>query len=173
MNLSTLIEPKFLLIFLVVVFSLFYYYYMEKPIIFIIASVLIISIYIYFMIKESKETFIETPRYNPSPGELDVHTSNEKIKDPEMKTKIFNDTAKFMWDRSDAIKNLDPRAPNNDPPDTNAFAEWCYGLQPKTIIDNPSGNISVQIQDTCKSGSIYMNQPEKSTFDRFTCKGSW
>ena len=173
MKLLTLFQPKFILIILVIVFAVIYNFIANNSIVFIIASVIIISIYAYYTWKEKMESFIETPTYVPERPEMDIDPDTEKIKDPQMKTKIFNDTAQYMWERSNTVKDLDPRAPDNDPPDTNAFAEWCYGLKPKTIVDNPSGNLSVQIQDTCKSGSIYMNQPEKSVLDRYTCKGSW
>ena len=162
-------EYRFILVLLVVTIA--YYLITGNKKIFIIASVLILTVYLYFEFYSEKYTNVEYPLKYPMKYSdmFKEQQTGEKIDDIDIKSKIFNDVGKIMWDRSKAVKEFYPFAVNSEVPNTTDFAEWVYGLKPKVSND---GN-SVQIQDTCKSGSIYMNQPSKSGIHRLSCKGSW
>lgn len=140
--------------------------------IFIATSIIVVCIYFYFYFIEDYSEV----KFNYSGDQLKYNDlfkeeqNYDKINDSNIKDKIFNEWGKFMWDRNWEVKNTSPFGFCSDPTNSVEFAEWCYGLKPE-ISNTNEYDKSVRVKDTCKSGSIYMNSPEKSAFDRITCSG--
>lgn len=166
------VEKKYYLIIMTLLISGLFYLLTGISKIFIVTSIAVVGIYIYFLIKED---YTEV-KFNYSGEQLKYddlfkeEQNYDKISDPNIKAKMFNDWGKFMWDRNWEVKNTSPFGFCSKPTESVEFAEWCYGLKPEITEKNEYDN-SIRIKDTCKSGSIYMNTPEKSVFDRTTCKG--
>lgn len=140
--------------------------------IFIITSIVIVCIYFYFYFTED---YTEV-KFNRSGEYLDYNElfreeqKYDRINDPNINEKLFNEQGKLLWNRSCEVNNKSPFGFCSNPTDSVEFAEWCYGLKPETVVNNEYDK-SIRVKDTCKNGSIYMNSPEKSSFDRLTCKG--
>lgn len=167
------VEKKYRWIIYTLLISAFIYLLTGISNIFIVTSIFVVGIYMYFYFRED---YTEV-KYNYS-GEQKKYNdlfkeeqNYDTINDPNIKSKMFNDQAKFFWDRNWEIKNTSPFGFCSEPTKSVEFAEWCYGLQPEVTEGGNDYDKSIRVKDTCKSGSIYMNSPHKSAFDRLTCKG--
>lgn len=167
------IEDKFKYIIFTLLISAVLYFITGNAKIFIITSIVVVGIYIYYMFREGYNEV----KYNYSGNQKKYNElfkeeqTHEKLVDPNIKAKMFNDPAKFYWDRNWEVKDTSPFGFCSEPVKSVEFAEWCYGLKPEITTGNEYDKNSLRVKDTCKNGSIYMNTPELGAFDRLTCKG--
>ncbi len=166
------VEKKYRWIILVLLVSGIIYLLTGMSKIFIATSIAVVIIYFYFYFTEdySEVKFSYTGEQLPYNDLFMEEQNYDKINDPNIKEKIFNNWNKILWDRNWDVKNTSPFGFCSEPTDSVEFAEWCYGLKPEVTGTNEYDK-TIRIKDTCKNGSIYMNNPEKSSMDRISCKG--
>ena len=172
------IEKKYKCMILVIIVSVLLYLVLDDPKVFYLASAALLIFYFWSEYSNKTEGYMNiSPNYNGTQKRYNELFENnqetESVSDPNIKAKIFNDWGKFFWDRNWEVKNTSPFGFCSKPNDSVSIAEWCYGLKPEINITKTENGFdkSIRVHDTCKNGSIYMNQPQKAAFDRLTCKG--